>query len=90
MIVDNEVDRTSDSVVRQVLHLGAFVDDALACDRGITVDDYGYDNISFVVLLEVLLSARSANDHGVNGLQMRRVGEQRNFNWNLLLTVSSV
>jgi hypothetical protein len=67
------------------------LDHSLASECGITMDLDGYNTVSvdFSSTKEMLLSASSSTDHRVDGLEMRRVSEDSDFNCLLRFTVSA-
>lgn len=87
MVIDDQVDSSADRVVWQVLHLDALVHDSLSSERSIAVNNNRNHSIAFVVRNKVLLGASSAHYHGIDRLQVRRVGEQRDFNWNFIWAI---
>ncbi len=69
------MDRAADLVARQVYHLYRFVHHTLASESCITMDDEGDYTVAFEVTEEVLLGTGATKDDGVDGLQVRGVGQ---------------
>ena len=72
------MDGATDGIILQTFHLEAFIDNALASDSGISVDDDRHDSSPILLLAteEMLFSADSTLDAGVDSLQMRWVRHQ--------------
>ena len=72
------MDGATDGIILKTFHLEAFIDDALASDSGITVDDDRDDSRPILLLAteEMLFGADSSLDAGVDSLQMRWVRHQ--------------
>ena len=90
MVVDNQVNDSAHRVVREVLHLNAFVHNTLTSERRITVNNDRNDRIAFVVRHEVLLSASATHGDGVDRLQVRGVCEQCDLNRDFIWAVLAV
>lgn len=75
LVVDDHVDRSTDSVVLESLHLEALVDDTLASHSSVTVHHDGHHLLAIFVLSsqEVLLGAGTSLHTWVHSLQVRRV-----------------
>ena len=78
LVVDDDMDGTTHSVVLQSLHLKALVDDALASDRGITMHHDGNNRLAVLGLStkEVLFGTAATLDEGVDSFEMRWVRHQ--------------
>ena len=77
LVVDDEVDGAADLEALEVHHLQAFVDHALADERGVAVhQDADHAGALGVALLR-LLRAHLAHDHRVHRLEVRGVGGKR-------------
>ena len=90
LVVDDDVEGTTDGVVLEILHLKALVDDTLASHGGVTVDNDG-DNLLAVLSLateEVLLSASSSGDDRVDSLQVRWVSQKRQLDGGAIIVSS--
>lgn len=72
------------------MHLDAFVNDALAGERSVSVDDDRNDRIPLVVGDEVLLSTGSAHHDRVDCLKVRGIGQQGDLDWNFIWAMSSI
>lgn len=81
----------TDGVVLQLLHLEALVDDTLASDGSITVDNNGHDLLAVLLLAteEVLLSTATSSNQGVHGLEMRWVSHQSKLDFMAGLAIPS-
>ena len=91
LVVHDDVNSATDAVVLQVLHLHSFVDDTLAGESGVTMDEDGHNGVKITSLTHslsnVVLSSATAHDDGVDALKMRRIGED--FDGKLLATLIS-
>jgi hypothetical protein len=78
LVVDDQVERTTDSIVGQVVHSHGFVDDTLTGKGGVSVEQYPESGVVvLLVTLEVLDSPGLSHDDRVFSLQVGRVGNQR-------------
>ena len=77
LVIDDNMDGAADGVVLETLHLQAFIHDALACDGCVTVDNYGHDRASILLLTtkEVLLGTSTPLNAWIDGFQVRGIGE---------------
>jgi len=77
LVVGDHVDGSSDGVVVEILHLHGLENDALSSEGRVSVQQDGHDLSAIVILLVMLLSTHSAHHDGVDALQMRGVGQDR-------------
>ncbi len=77
LVVDDHVDRAAGAVIGQFGKAQGFVDDALAAEGGVAVDQDGDDaGAGGVVAAIILLGADDADDDGIDQLQMAGVVAQ--------------
>ena len=77
LIVNNDMNGSSNGIIIELLHLKALIDDALSGHGSITVNDYGYD-LGAIFLFsteEMLLGSSSTSNHRVYSFQVRWIGE---------------
>ena len=74
LVVGNDVDGAAGRVIGQVRQGERLVDDALAGEGGVAVQQDRHDLLAFVVAAVELLGSRFALDDGVDGFQVGRVG----------------
>lgn len=91
MIVDNDVNATSDSVILKRVHLEALVYNTLSCDSGVTMHNDRYDLLAIFIFAteEMLLGTGTSLDTRVDCLQMRRVSHQSQLDFVARLAISS-
>ena len=91
LVVNDDVNGATDSVVLQLLHLEALVDDTLSGDGGITVDHDGDDLLAVLLLTtkEVLLGTSASSHTRVHSLQMRGVSHQSQLDFMACFAISS-
>jgi hypothetical protein len=78
LVVDDEVDGTAGREGGERVEAETLVDDTLSSKSSITVEQNAHGGaVSRLVVVVVLDGAGLAQDDGVLGLQMRRVGDQR-------------
>ena len=79
LVVDDEVQRTAGAVALQVGQPEAFRHHALAGERGVAMHQQRQHRNALVrrIAMLVLLGAHLAEHHGIDDLQMRRIGGQR-------------
>jgi hypothetical protein len=78
LVVDDQVDGTSGREGRERVEAETLVDDTLSSKGSITVEENTHGStVSLLIVVVVLDSTGLAQDDGVLGLQMRRVGNQR-------------
>ena len=79
LVVDDEMQRTAGAVALQIGQPETFRDHALACERGVAMHQQRQHRDALVrrIAMLVLLGAHLAEHHGIDDLQMRRVGGQR-------------
>ena len=79
LVVDDEVDRAAGAVALQARQAEAFGDDALAGEGRIAMDQQRHHRASAPTTspMLVLLGAHLAEHDGIDDLEMRRVGGQR-------------
>lgn len=90
LVVDDDMESSTDGVVLEILHLEALENDTLTSHSGVTVDD-NRDNLLTVFLRstqEVLLSAGSSSHDRVHSFEMRRVSQQRQFDFDTIFVSS--
>ena len=79
LIVDNDVNRTTNRVIVQVLHLHGFINHALSGEGCVTMDQEWYNFVTplgiIVFISNVVLSSASSHNDWVDALQVRRVGK---------------
>ena len=79
LVVDDDVDGAAGLVAAQLRHVERLLDDALARERGVAVDQDRQDGVAVrrrVGAQGVELGADDAEQHRVDGLEVRRVGGQ--------------
>lgn len=74
LVVGHHVDGAVGGVVGQVRQMHRLVDNALAAEGGITVNQDGHDLLALLVAAVELLGTGLALHHGIHSLQMRGVG----------------
>mmetsp|Transcript_57860 Transcript_57860/g.125613 ORF Transcript_57860/g.125613 Transcript_57860/m.125613 type:complete len:274 (-) Transcript_57860:871-1692(-) len=77
LVVDHDVDRASSRVIVQIGEAHRLEHDALPREGGVAVDQYRHRVRALGVARVVLLRAAFAFDNGVDGLEVRRVGHER-------------
>lgn len=78
LVVDDEVDGSSGSVPRQVVEAHGLVDNTLASERSVSMEQHTHSGIVLsLVVLEMLKSTSLAEHKRVLCLQMGRVGHER-------------
>jgi len=92
LVVDNNVDGSTNLIVVERLHLQLLKDDTLTSHSSVTVHDDGNHFVSarFVAAERVLLSADAAHNHGVNSFQVGGVGQESNRNFLLGAVIKSL
>ena len=91
LVINNNVDSSTDGVVLERLHLEALVDDALTSNGGITVND-NRNNLLAVFLLstkEVLFGTATSLYTWVDSFQMRWVSHQSQLDFVTRVSVTS-
>ncbi|KAI6773510.1 hypothetical protein HG531_000359 [Fusarium graminearum] len=78
LVVDNQVDGASSGEGRERVEAETLVDDTLSSKGSITVEENTHGStVGLLIVVVVLDSTGLAQDDGVLGLEMRRVGDQR-------------
>ncbi len=77
LVVDDEMDGAARAIAAQAGEIEGFRHQALAGERGIAVQEQAHDLLAFLVPALALLAAHLAEHDGVDGLQVRRVGGER-------------
>ncbi len=76
LVVDDEMDRAAGVVARQLAHLDDLVHEALVGQRGVTVDQDRENVVVFRLVQGVGLGPGKSQHHGIDGLQVRGIGQQ--------------
>jgi len=92
LIVNNYMNSASYVVVLQRLHLQGLLDHSLSGEGGVSVDLNWHHTVSVDLRSteEMLLGASSSTDDRVDGLEMRRVGHDGNFDCLTRVSVSAL
>ena len=78
LVVDDEVDRAASGEGGQRVETKTLVDDTLGSKCSVTVQEHAHGGaVGLLIVVVVLDGAGLAQDDGVLGLQMRRVGDER-------------
>ena len=77
LVVDDDVKRASDVVGRKLRQVERLLDDSLAGEGGVAVDQEEHRPVAQVVADPVLLGAHAAHRHRVDELEVARVERQR-------------
>ena len=77
LVVHHDMHGPAGAVTAQTRQRETFGDNTLTGKRGIAVQQYGKNGGAFLVVQLVLLGANLAQNNGVHGLKVRRVGGQR-------------
>ncbi|KAJ3537915.1 hypothetical protein NMY22_g5394 [Coprinellus aureogranulatus] len=80
LVVDTEVDGVSGAVDGEAVEAQGLVDNALASEGGVTVEETYGGVVLLLVILDVLDGAGLADDDGVVSLEMGGVGDQGETN----------
>jgi hypothetical protein len=81
LVVDNQVNGTSGGESRERVEAETLVDNTLSSEGSITMEENTHGStVSLLIVVVVLDSTSLAQDDGVLGLKMRRVGDQRKLN----------
>ena len=75
LVIGHDVNGPLGGVVGKLAHVESLVDDALACEGCVSVEQQGHDLLALVVSPVELLSAHLALHDGVDGLQVGGVGD---------------
>jgi hypothetical protein len=91
LVVNYDVDGTSNVIVFKGLHLKGLLNNTLTCEGCVTMDLdwYHTSSVSLISTEEMLLSASSATDNRVDSFQMGRVSEHSNFNLFVVVAIGS-
>jgi hypothetical protein len=91
LVVDYDVNGTSNVIVFKGLHLEGLLNNSLTSEGCVTMDlDWNHtSSVGLISTEEMLLSASSATDNGVDSFQMGRVSENSNFNLFVVVSVGS-
>ena len=71
------MDGAADAIAAEIAEIEALGDQALACEGRVAVHQDRHDLAALGVAALVLLGARLAQHHGIDRLEMRRIGRQR-------------
>lgn len=74
LVVGHHVDGAVGGVVGQIRQMHRLVDDTLAAEGGIAVNQDGHDLLALLVAAVELLGTGLALNDGIDGFQMRRIG----------------
>ena len=77
LVVHDDVHGAADVVAGQLREVEGLRDHALAGERGVAVDEHGEHDPAPLVAEPVLLRPRDSLDHGIDGLEVARVGRER-------------
>ena len=77
LVVDDGVDRPAGRVAGEVREIQRLGDDALPREGGVAVDQHGDHAVAAQIARAPLLRARAPLDHGIDGLEVRRVRRER-------------
>ncbi len=70
LVIDNDMNCTTNFVVLQVNHLHGLVDDTLTCERSISVNENGNYTSSVVIFEDVLEGTGLTKDDWINSFKM--------------------
>ena len=73
------MDRAAGAVAAQLRQVERLGDDSLAGERGVAVHEHGQHGVGRALVEAVLLGAGDALEHGVDDLEVRRVGRDRDL-----------
>ena len=76
LVVDDHVQSAANVVGREIAQIQGFLDDALAGECGVAVDQKSHAQPAFGVVDPIHLGANSALHHGIDVLEMARVERQ--------------
>jgi len=78
LVVDDDVNAAASGVVEEAVHLHALVDSTLSSEGGVSVKQDRAHLLPLLVVHVMLFSPDSAEDDGVDGFEVGRVGEESN------------
>ena len=79
LVVDDEMDGAADAVAAEIREIEALGHQPLAGEGRVAVHQDGHDLAALGVAALVLLGARLAQHHGIDGFEMRGIGRQRDM-----------
>src|SRR5581483_3483662 len=81
LVVDDNMQRAADRVTGQPMKIQRFLDNALAREGGVAVNQEGHPAAALHVAGAILLGARAAERHGIHELEMTRVETERQMDF---------
>lgn len=77
LVVENEMNRSSSSVMRKIVESHSFVNDTLTSESSVTVEEETHRSASVGVSFEVLKRLGLSENDTIFGFEMGRVGDER-------------